>query len=259
MSARAAVDGRSRRSSAHPPADRAAPTIVSSPLVSRCAVGSSRSRTAGSRSERTGDRETLPLATAEPGPAFADARVESVRQVGDDLGGPGQADRVEQLACRRCGAGEPQVVGNRAVEEARRLRHVPDDGPPGAQLDVGELDAADEDPAIIRFEEPKQEAGQRGLPGTARPDDRQPAPGGDGERHAIERGPIALGVLVAHAIECDGRRSRDLPGCRSRAMRPGMAPVRRGSRTIARRRPGLRIPRGNAGPGRAGAGRTRAR
>ena len=69
--------------------------IARSVAVSRWLVASSKIRISGLRQQRPGDRQPLPLAAGEVGPALADDRLVPLGQARDELVQPGGAGRLD--------------------------------------------------------------------------------------------------------------------------------------------------------------------
>ena len=186
-------------------------TIVSSPVVSRCAVGSSRSRTPGSRSSARAIARRCrwpPLSRVPPSPTLVSSP-------------PGRSAMISAAPDRRTASSSSRVVA--AGRARRRLSAIVpwkrrgDCGtyPTAARQAPSSRSARSTPPTRIRPSSGSRNRSRRAasvdLPAPLGPTIVSRPPGGDGERHVIERAAIALGVLVAHAIEGDGRRSRDLP------------------------------------------------
>ena len=137
--------------------------------------------------DRPGDRDALPLPAAQPDPALADGLVVAVREGGDEVVRARLAGGGPHGAVGRAGPGQPDVVGDAAVEQVRKLRHPGDLRPPGAQVDRGEVRVADQDAARIGLDEPEQQARDRRLAGAADADQRGQAPGPDREVEGPDR------------------------------------------------------------------------
>ena len=122
--------------------------MARSVVVSRWLVASSKMSSAGLRKQRPGDRQPLPLAAGEIGPAFAEHRFVALGQAGDELlqaGGAGRGDDVVQL---RLGRAQGDVLPQRAVEDERLLRHDADAAAEAGQVEVAQVDAVDEHLAL---------------------------------------------------------------------------------------------------------------
>ncbi len=87
--------------------------MARSVAVSRWLVASSKIRSSGLRKQRPGDRQPLPLAAGEVGPAFADDRLVALGQAGDELVEPGGAGRRDHLV--QLGLGSPRAMFSRSV------------------------------------------------------------------------------------------------------------------------------------------------
>ena len=70
------------------------------------------------------------------------------------------------------GPAEPQVVGDRAAEQERRLRDQADGAPQLLELLIADVDAVDEHAALRGVEEPGNEVEQRRLAAPGAADDR---------------------------------------------------------------------------------------
>ena len=163
---------------------------------------------AGVAEQRTGDREALPLATAEPGPALADTRVESARQVRDEL------DRRRTAAARPAarawlqpggrGGGCRRSSRGRGAATAARTRRLPARRP--ARGRRGRRHRRGSRPSSGSRNRSRRPASVD-LPAPLGPTIVSRPPGRD-RRTSRRRAPaITLRVLVAHAIEGDGRWS----------------------------------------------------
>ena len=187
-----------------------APTSASR-VPSSAAVGSSKSRIAGSASSAraTPMRRTCPTDTPAPPSVIAVIRPcgSSSRSSPAARRAPATSASVNPVAA------EAHVVGDGPAEHRGRLRHPPDLRPPGGGVEVGQvgggagrvhhLDHA-VDGGGRRPDQSEQDRQDRGLAAARGPDDRSDPPRVDLERGPVDRDPVAeRHTQVAHA---DGRR-----------------------------------------------------
>src|SRR5215468_4616723 len=154
------------------------------------------------RQKRAGDSDALPLAARKFDSAFADDRVVALLEAFDEFVAMGDAADFPNLTHRRVRLGEPDVFGDRAVEEEIVLEHDSEIGAVIAQLDAGQFAPVDPDPAGFGPVEIHDQADQRALARPARPDQRSGRPGGGFERNAFQHR-RALVVLEDHVFELD--------------------------------------------------------
>jgi len=89
------------------------------------------------------------------------------------------------------------------------MRILAGDGDQAADIllpEVAEIAAADRDAAPVRIEEAQEQVGDGRLPGSALPDEREPAAGAEGQAGAVQHGRPAR--LVGHADVFDADRGR---------------------------------------------------
>ena len=137
---------------------------------------SGRSRAAGAHRRRSGSRARRRRCRTRP----AGSR-----------GGRGSARRARRRASRRRSrrVGEPQVLGDRRVEQVGLLRDTPTSRV-SSEEKAAQVVAIDRDlPGDVV--EPGHEVSQGGLAGARRPDDRERGPGRDLQRHVPTTGPLA--------------------------------------------------------------------
>ena len=177
---------------------------------SRCSAGSSSTRMgkSASRARATATRwRCPPERRAPPGPTAV------ARPVGQSGQPSAQADPAEHARELVVGGGapaDPEVLGQRRVEEVGALLDQPDDPPHVVGGEALQRHPVERGLAGVGRQEAHQHVGQRRLAGAARADQRHPAPGRQvaGRRRAARRG-----------------------------RRPGRRPRRRAGRACAGRRP----------------------
>ncbi len=94
---------------------------------------------------------------------------------------------------------------HRVVEQDHLLRDHPHHRPQRLEVDLADVGPVDQYPAGRRIVEPRYEIHERGLPGAARPDERDDLAAPDGEADVLEHRPSG-NVLETHGIEADLRR-----------------------------------------------------
>ena len=132
---------------------------------------------------------------------------------------------------------DEQVVADRAGERRGTLEHHPDAPSELERVLVGDVVAAEQDPAGARKLEPVAAAEQRGLPGPRRAGEDGDPIGWDGAGRAIEAGaPISRDGDVLEAKQ-GGGVTGDAPVSRWADRRPGGRAVSlRSARGLAPRR-----------------------
>ena len=148
---------------------------------------------------------------------------------------------------RRAGRGD--VVGDRARQQHRPLRHPRDPPQPGVPVHVGEIDPADGDPSRVRDAQAEQQVEEGGLAHAAAAAQADARAGWHGQVEPVQH-PAAAATVGDEPGDAH-RHPRGVGGrCRARQARAARAP-----RTPPRPRPGPRRSRGNARPPHAAAGR----
>jgi hypothetical protein len=94
---------------------------------------------------------------------LADGGVEAVWQAFCPVEQPGTAQGLAQVGVAGFGPGQPQVLGQRGVEDVRVLLAQPDDRAQGVAVNGGDVHATQRHGPRGRIEEPEQHHGQRGL------------------------------------------------------------------------------------------------
>ncbi len=164
--------------------------------------------------QRPRDDETLALAARELRALLPDVRVEAVRERLDPRVEASTAQRVVKLVVRRIRSREAKVLADRRVEDVGLLPRERE-GPADVLLpQPADVDAVERDPARLGIEEAQEQVRDRRLPGAARADECQAAPGIEPEVEAVERRRLAGRVRGRHALQRDG----DPPSRRRRGL-----------------------------------------
>jgi len=127
--------------------------------------------------ERPGDAETLPLASGKDRALLADDRVETVRQLVDELESVGRTGRLDDFLLALLNVAVGDVVAHGIVKEDGLLGNDADLGPQRGDGDVAEVGSVDEDGAPGDFIEAGDEVDEGGFAGTAHPHDGDQFPG----------------------------------------------------------------------------------
>ena len=106
-------------------------------------------------------------------PARADHRVVAVGQRRDQVVDLRPAGGVDHLGVRGVGAGVPQVLADRAVQQVGLLRDDADDPGEVGQRHVADVDAVDQHPPGGRVVEPGDQRGERALARSGGADERE--------------------------------------------------------------------------------------
>ena len=110
------------------------------------------------------------FALGKPDPALADLRVYSVRQLFDKIPGSGGLQCGHHVRIAGAGPGEAQIVGDRAVEEKRFLRHQPDLLAQRAEIEVAHIHPTEHYVPPGNIVVTQQQIGQGGLARPGVPD-----------------------------------------------------------------------------------------
>ena len=205
------------------------------------------------------DREPLTLAARQRQPLFADAGVETPRQVVRERR---PARRRAPSRCRRRSRRGGRSAGSRArsprTASAPRTRTRP--APRRLRSDdVAEVVSVEADRPGRRVVEAREQRRDRGLAGAGRADERERLAGMDLEIDAVQHRPVGTGIGEVHVLEADLA-----PCVRQRAALRADRRSRARCRTPPTRgRPPSRLPRPSRGSNPAprsatrGSGRTR--
>ena len=115
---------------------------------------------------------------------------------------------------RRRRPAEADVLRDRRVEEERVLRDHHERRPQRRALDVAQIDSRDEDAALGRVGQAREQLRERGLARSGRAHDRDARAGIDHDRHVAQRGLRDLGrarpgaIRERHVLDCDRGRAR---------------------------------------------------
>ena len=156
-------------------------------------VASSRIRIGGSFEERAGDGEPLALAAGEEPAAFADAGVETFRVALDEFQRLGALGGVAHFGDCGVGLADAQILGDRAVEQQRLLKHHADIAAQPGERQRPDVHAVDGDEARLRVEGAVQERERGGFAAAGRADQSDAVAGQRGE--AQIRDGCALAVI----------------------------------------------------------------
>ena len=153
-----------------------------------------------------GQGDALDLPARESRAALADRAVIAQRQGVDEFSRPCAPGRLAHRVQIRLGTSEPDVVGDRALEQARLLRHPGQMTAPVLQIDPGERLFADQDASSGRNQEPEQQIDHRGLARAAGADQRNALPRRDVEVETLERLASRL-ITEMHVLEAHTERT----------------------------------------------------
>ena len=166
--------------------------------------------------EGAGDRHALRLAAGQAVAALADPGVQAIRQRGGELGDAGAARGLLDLGVGGLGAGEADVVADRAGEQHRALADP--GGQPRQRLrhQIGDVGTVDRHAAPVGAHEAQQDLDHRRFAGTRRAGQHQRLAGRHAERQPVQRR-AARGIPgQVDVLERHGRR-RAPPRCGPRA------------------------------------------
>ena len=99
--------------------------------------------------QRTSQGETLPLAGRQSGPSLSERSGGTVGQSVDNFGEPGGLERRRHLGVCCVRPAEPHVLGDRAREQVRPLRHPADPPSPVGQVELSQVHATEPDTAGV--------------------------------------------------------------------------------------------------------------
>src|SRR6185503_9404286 len=102
--------------------------------------------------ERARDGDSLALAAGEHASAFADARLESVRILLDELQRLGARGSDANVLVGRLRAADAQILRDRAVEQQNLLEHHADVPAERRKLDAADVHTVDLDRSRLRIE-----------------------------------------------------------------------------------------------------------
>ena len=139
-------------------------------------------------------------------------------QLGDELVRADRARSLLDLGVARVGTAVGDVVADRAREEERFLRHVPEPASVRAQVEVGDRRAVDQDLPVGDVVEACDELDDGGLAGAGLADQRDRLAGRDREVDAVHDLDAGVRVAEVHVLELD--RARDAAGL-DRVLRVG--------------------------------------
>ena len=166
--------------------------------------------------EGAGERDPPPLARRERATPVPDERRVSVREPGDEVVRASEPRRLPHAGVVGGGVAEADVVGDRAAEERRALRHVRDRSAPSGRIQPSEIVRPHEDPPRRRLREAQEERGERGLAAAARSDERDGLGRAQLEIDLAERVSVAGRIAKGDILEGDRHRG----GVRRRAHPP---------------------------------------
>ena len=205
--------------------------------------------------QRAGDGDPLPLARRQRRAALADDGAVALRKPGDEVVDARLPRRRLHRGVRGVRARVAQVLGQRGMEDERRVLHQGDVPAQERQRQRPQVAAVQPDRAPVRIEEPQQQVGHGRLPHPAAADDGHRLPRRGGERHLLQRRRAAVErkahpVELHHAVNVRGRRRarpflhldrgiRDLVHARQRDPGRGEARVEPHQRLHRRQQPGL--------------------
>ncbi len=198
-----------------------------SDAASRPDVGSSRIRIGVSRMIGAGDGDALALAAGQRHAALADHRVVAVGHRLDELVRVGQFGRAPDLAGRGAGLAVRDVLPDRRAEEQRVLQDEADLIAQRLQPIPPDVRAVDDDRPGRRIVEPRNQAHDRGLPGSRRTDNRRDLAGFDREADVLQDrlvGAVAEADVVELDLALELRRPARARACRGRGFRSPALP-----------------------------------
>ena len=152
---------------------------------------------------RDGDPLCLPAAQAQA--ALAADRLVALRQFGDELVRARRPCRRYHLLRRCVGLTEPDILGNRRVEQVRSLRDPADLPAPQFRRDRLQIRIPNQNPPSLWRHEAQQQIRRRAFAAPTRPDQRDALPRFHRQRQAVERAslfaiPYAIRSLHARRI-----------------------------------------------------------
>lgn len=174
--------------------------------------------------QRTGDRDTLTLATGQACPALTHRGRQAHRQALDNLLHASLPRGLQYLCVAGVGFAEANVVGDAALEQVRVLEDLAD---LRVELLTGHLShvhACDAHLALADLEKPCDQPQQRGLARTGSPHQRGHAAGLNTQAHPAQHVPRTGRVAKAHieqfhrGIPWRLRRARRLQGRRGQYL-----------------------------------------
>ena len=155
--------------------------------------------------EGAGEADELLLAGGEGGAAFADGLVEAGREGADEVGDVDFFGGVLDVFVGDPAGAEADVVGDGAGEEERVLEDDAEAAAEGGEVLFADVDAVDENLAVLDVVEAHHEGDDGGLAGSGVADDGGGFAGGDGEGDAAED-PFDVGengVVLRRKVRAD--------------------------------------------------------
>ena len=152
-----------------------------------------------------GEGDALALAAGEGEAVLADGGVVPVGQRGDEAVGLGGAGGLLDLLLGGVGVAVGDVGADGVGEEEAVLGDEPDGGAQGVLGQLADVVAADEDGAVGDVVEAGQQERDGGLAAAGGADDGDGLAGLDGEREAVEDGPLLV-VAEPYVVELDAGR-----------------------------------------------------
>ena len=150
----------------------------------------------------------LALAPAERGPLLAHRGVVALGQLADELVCARQAGGGHDGLQRRGGVANGDVLAHAAVEQEVVLQDDPDLATQLGRIHQADVDAVDQQAALLGRVQALHQLGQRALAGTAAAHDAHDLTGPDVQAHAVQHGrglgPVAKGDLVQRDAALDG-------------------------------------------------------
>ena len=153
--------------------------------------------------DRARNRNPLPLAARQLDAALADQGLVAVRQVGNEAMGMGEARGAHDLGVARLRPRISDVLGQRAVEQHRLLRHQRNRPAQARLRHAGDVLAVDRDATAVEVVKPLQQLDQRALAAARAADQRHFLAGPDRDREIVEHRLVLARVDKAHALEPD--------------------------------------------------------
>src|SRR5512132_603192 len=151
----------------------------------------------------TGKSDRLLLPSRQAAAAFLDGEIVTERVGGSELLDARQPGRFENLLLGRRWKTKRDIVAQPAEEQIDILQNKPDAVAQVCGIVLAQIDAVDQNAALVGIVEPGEQAADRRLAGSNLADNADALPGCDRERNTFERVHGCVRVLEFDIVEHD--------------------------------------------------------
>ena len=153
--------------------------------------------------QHAGEADGLLLAAGQAAAALGNRHVVAQRMAGDEALDAGKPRRREDFFVGGLRLAERDVVAQLAEEQVGVLQHKANAGAQIGRVVLADVDAVDQDAALLRLIEAEQQAADRRLARADAADDADALAGRDLERNLLERVLGSVRVAEGDVLECD--------------------------------------------------------